>query len=124
MISQPNVADLRSDPVSRGSLRVQLTARLVAAIFARDFRSGQRLVVQNLAKAYEVSPTPLRESLVELASLGLVDLLPNRERHCAAVRSAGGKRDQSSSPGDGERGRVAVPAVEFRRLSSRDLKMS
>jgi DNA-binding GntR family transcriptional regulator len=36
------------------------------------------LVVQNLAKAYEVSPTPVRESLVELASFGLVDLLPNR----------------------------------------------
>ena len=78
MISQPNVADLRSDPVSRGNLRAQLTARLVAAVFARDLRSGQRLVVQNLAKAYEVSPTPVRESLVELASLGLVDLLPNR----------------------------------------------
>jgi DNA-binding GntR family transcriptional regulator len=78
MISQPSVADFRSDPVSRGSLRAQVTARLVAAIFARDLRSGQRLVVQNLAKAYEVSPTPVRESLVELASLGLVDLLPNR----------------------------------------------
>jgi DNA-binding GntR family transcriptional regulator len=78
MISQPNVAELRNDPVSRGSLRAQLTARLVTAVFARDLRSGQRLVVQNLAKAYEVSPTPVRESLVELASLGLVDLLPNR----------------------------------------------
>jgi DNA-binding GntR family transcriptional regulator len=78
MILQPDIADLRGEPVSRGSLRAQVAARLVTGVFAGNLRSGQRLVVQQLAKTYEVSPTPVREALVEMASLGLVDLLPNR----------------------------------------------
>ncbi len=78
MIVRPEIAELRGDPISRGNLRAQVTARLVTGIFAGSLRSGQRLVVQHLAKTYEVSPTPVREALVELASLGLVDLLPNR----------------------------------------------
>jgi DNA-binding GntR family transcriptional regulator len=78
MILQPGIADLRGEPISRGNLRAQVTARLVTAIFAGSLRSGQRLVVQQLAKTYDVSPTPVREALVELVSLGLVDLLPNR----------------------------------------------
>jgi DNA-binding GntR family transcriptional regulator len=78
MILQPGIADYRGEPVARGSLRAQVTARLVTGIFTGSLGSGQRLVVQHLAKAYDVSPTPVREALVELASLGLVDLLPNR----------------------------------------------
>jgi DNA-binding GntR family transcriptional regulator len=50
----------------------------MSGIFLGRFRSGQRLVVQQLAQAYQASPTPVREALVELASFGLVDLLPNR----------------------------------------------
>ena len=71
-------ADPLSEPIARGNLRAQVTARLVTGIFAGRLRSGERLVVQQLATVYEVSPTPVREALVELASLGLVDLLPNR----------------------------------------------
>jgi DNA-binding GntR family transcriptional regulator len=78
MISQPPMTTFGVEPVSRGSLRAQVTARLVTGIFTGSLRSGQRLVVQHFAKAYDVSPTPVREALVELASLGLVDLLPNR----------------------------------------------
>ena len=78
MIVHPRITDLRGEPISRGNLRTQVTARLVTGIFAGSLRSGQRLVVQQLARTYEVSPTPVREALVELASLGLVDLLPNR----------------------------------------------
>ena len=75
---QKEATDYAAEPVSRGNLRQQVTLRLMTGIFQGRFRSGQRLVVQGLASAYRASPTPVREALVELASLGLVDLLPNR----------------------------------------------
>jgi DNA-binding transcriptional regulator YhcF (GntR family) len=78
MILSAITTDPLSERVPRGNLRGQATARLVTGIFSARLRSGQRLVVQQLAKTFEVSPTPVREALVELASLGLVDLLPNR----------------------------------------------
>ena len=78
MSPQRESVDLVEGPVSRGSLRDQVTSRIMAAIFLGRFHSGQRLVVQDLAKAYQASPTPVREALVQLASHGLVDLLPNR----------------------------------------------
>ncbi len=75
---QRETTDYAAEPVSRGNLRQQVTSRLMTGIFQGRFHSGQRLVVQSLAGAYHASPTPVREALVELASLGLVDLLPNR----------------------------------------------
>ncbi len=67
-----------NDAVSRGHLRQQVTTRILSGVFQRRFPSGCRLVTQKLAEMFEVSPTPVRESLVELESLGIVDLLPNR----------------------------------------------
>jgi len=64
--------------VSRSGLREQVSDRLLTGIFEKHFKSGERLVVQRLSSLYGVSPTPVRESLVELAGLGLVELLPNR----------------------------------------------
>ena len=78
MSSRREAVDWPAEPVSRGNLRQQVTSRLMTGIFQGRFRSGQRLVVQNLASACQASPTPVREALVELASLGLVELLPNR----------------------------------------------
>jgi DNA-binding GntR family transcriptional regulator len=78
MIPQTVTEQLPVEPVSRGHLRVQVTSRLVTGIFVGLFRSGQRLVVQQLAQSFRVSPTPVREALMEIANLGLVDMLPNR----------------------------------------------
>lgn len=78
MAPKREMTGIPAEPVSRGNLRQQVTARLMTAIFQARFRSGQRLVVQDLASAYQASPTPVREALVELASLGLVELMPNR----------------------------------------------
>jgi DNA-binding GntR family transcriptional regulator len=88
MSRQSEATSIPAEPVTRGNLRQQVTARLMTAIFQGRFRSGQRLVVQALSRAYEASPTPVREALVELASLGLVTLLPNRG---AVVQSFGPK---------------------------------
>lgn len=86
---EPEAPEFAAEPVTRGNLRQQVTARLMTAIFQGRFESGQRLVVQSLASAYQASPTPVREALVELASLGLVELLPNR----GAVVQPFGPRD-------------------------------
>src|SRR5437870_1235385 len=72
--------------VGRRTLRQEVISRILAAVFQGRVPSGQRLVVQRLAEQYGVSPTPVREALVELAGLGIVDLLPNRG---AAVRPFG-----------------------------------
>jgi len=79
-----------SDPhIERGNLRQQVTNRLLVDVFQGRLRSGQRLVTQQVADLYQVSPTPVRESLVELSNLGMVELLPNRG---AVVRPFGPKQ--------------------------------
>lgn len=66
------------EPVTRGNLRHQVTFRILTGVFQERFRSGERLVVQRLSELYQVSPTPVREALLELSALGIVELLPNR----------------------------------------------
>ena len=78
MDPRSNPDDSQVDPVARGSLRQQVTIRILTSVFEGRFQAGQHLVVQRLADLYRVSPTPIREALVELAAFGIVDLLPNR----------------------------------------------
>jgi DNA-binding GntR family transcriptional regulator len=66
------------EPLARTGLREQVTHRILMSVFEGRFHSGERLVVSRLSELFHVSPTPVRESLVELAGLGIVDLLPNR----------------------------------------------
>lgn len=62
----------------RLTLRQAVTSKLLAAIFQGNFEPEQRLIVQRLSEQFEVSPTPIREALLELESLGVVSLLPNK----------------------------------------------
>lgn len=66
------------EPVARGTLRQQVSQRILTAVFQGRFHPGERLVVQRLSGIFHVSPTPVREALVELAWLGIVELTPNR----------------------------------------------
>jgi DNA-binding GntR family transcriptional regulator len=70
--------DTISERIARGHLREQVMSRVLTAVFEGQIRSGQRLIVQPLSERYQVSTTPVREALLELAGLGIVDLLPNR----------------------------------------------
>ena len=63
---------------THGLRRQTIVQSILHGIFAGRYHSGQRLVVQKLADEFGVSPTPIREALVELSGIGIVDLLPNR----------------------------------------------
>jgi DNA-binding GntR family transcriptional regulator len=47
-------------------------------VFQGQLRAGQHLVTQELAERFGVSHTPIREALITLAGIGIIDLLPNR----------------------------------------------
>ena len=64
--------------VSRGSLRGEIGTRLLAAIFRGELPAGTRLMVMKLAARVGTSSTPVREALVELESIGVVQFVPNR----------------------------------------------
>jgi DNA-binding GntR family transcriptional regulator len=61
-----------------GQRRQALVRSLLAEVFQGRLRAGQHLVAQDLAERYGVSQTPIREALITLAGVGVVDLLPNR----------------------------------------------
>ncbi len=70
-------------PLNRSSgLRSDVSSQLISAVFRGDFVEGDRLIVQKLAKDLGVSATPIREALVELESIGLVENIPNRGAVC------------------------------------------
>jgi DNA-binding GntR family transcriptional regulator len=63
---------------NHGLHRQAVARTLLTEVFQGQIRAGQRLVAQELAKRFGVSPTPIREALIELAGTGIIDLLPNR----------------------------------------------
>ena len=66
--------------------REALASTILAEIFNGTLAAGQRLVAQDLAERHGVSQTPIREALIALAAIGMIDLLPNRG---AVVRRVG-----------------------------------
>jgi DNA-binding GntR family transcriptional regulator len=94
-----------------GLRRQAIVQSILADIFQGTVRAGQHLVTQELAERFGVSHTPIREALIALAGIGVIDLLPNRGAvvrrvtakevreicqvrrvlECAATRSAAGR---------------------------------
>jgi DNA-binding GntR family transcriptional regulator len=68
-----------------GQRREALVQSLLAEVFDGRLKAGQRLVAQELANRYGVSQTPIREALITLAAIGIVDLQPNRGAVVRAV---------------------------------------
>ena len=98
-----------------GLRRQAIVEAVLADVFGGRLRAGQHLVTRELAARFGVSDTPIREALVALAGIGVIDLLPNRGAvvrpvsakdvldicqvrralECEAVRSACRKADQA-----------------------------
>jgi DNA-binding GntR family transcriptional regulator len=68
-----------------GLRRQTIVQSLLADVFGGRLRAGQHLVTQQLAERFGVSHTPIREALITLAGIGIIDLLPNRGAVVRAV---------------------------------------
>src|SRR5262245_30915962 len=61
-----------------GQRRQLIVLSLLTEVFECALRAGQHLVTQELAVRFGVSHTPIREALIAVAGMGIIDLLPNR----------------------------------------------
>jgi DNA-binding GntR family transcriptional regulator len=68
-----------------GLRRQTIVESLLADVFQGRLQAGQHLVTQALAERFGVSHTPIREALIMLAGIGIVDLAPNRGAIVRAV---------------------------------------
>ncbi len=113
-----------------GLRRQAIVQSLLADVFQGKLAAGQHLVTQALAVRFGVSHTPIREALISLAGIGIVDLVPNkgavvravtarevreicqvrRLLECQATRNACGRTDLAE---------LQAIADELRRLQSR-----
>jgi DNA-binding GntR family transcriptional regulator len=76
-----------SEPLQcdHGLRRQTIVEALLADVFVGELTAGQHLVTQALAARFGVSHTPIREALITLAGIGIVDLVPNRGAIVRAV---------------------------------------
>jgi DNA-binding GntR family transcriptional regulator len=58
--------------------RTIIVASLLAEVCQGQLRAGTHLVARELEERFGVSQTPIREALITLAGIGILDLLPNR----------------------------------------------
>ncbi|QDT65232.1 GntR family transcriptional regulator [Calycomorphotria hydatis] len=65
-------------PLGTSSLRGDVFRQILLMIFQGAYPAGTRLKVQQLATFFNASSTPIREALVDLAGLGMIELVPNR----------------------------------------------
>ena len=59
-------------------MRQSIVEQLLTEVFRGRLSAGRHLVTQELAERFEVSHTPIREALIALAGIGIIDLVPNR----------------------------------------------
>jgi DNA-binding GntR family transcriptional regulator len=71
----PQTLSLKCD---HGLRRQTLVESVLKEVVQGTLRPGQHLVAQALGRRFGVSLTPVREALITLAGIGIVDLLPNR----------------------------------------------
>lgn len=67
-----------ASPVQRSSLREQIADALRDEMLTGRLPAGGRFTVKEIAELYEVSATPVREALVDLAAQGLLEVEHHR----------------------------------------------
>jgi DNA-binding GntR family transcriptional regulator len=67
-----------STPVRRSSLRQQIADALRDEVLTGRLPAGRHFTVKEIAELYEVSATPVREALVDLAAQGLLEVEHHR----------------------------------------------
>jgi DNA-binding GntR family transcriptional regulator len=72
------MAEPALDPIEQTPLRVQVAARLRAAIVTGRLRPGDALTETALAEQLKVSRAPIREAIQDLENDGLVETVPYR----------------------------------------------
>lgn len=65
-------------PVRRTGLREEVYGSILEMLVQGDLEEGSALRVEALAQALGVSPTPVREALVQLESTGLITYVSNK----------------------------------------------
>ncbi|MHB1421767.1 MAG: GntR family transcriptional regulator [Gemmataceae bacterium] len=118
-------------PRSPNGLRRQaIVQALLAEVFQGRLGAGEHLVTRELAKRFGVSHTPIREALIALAGIGVIDLLPNRGarvrrvtpnevREVCQVRRALECEATRSACGRINLGELHALADDLRRMSAR-----
>ncbi len=76
MKTPPEISQIGVLP--RNALRHEVTRRLLGAVFRGELPTGTRLVAQTLAKQFGISATPVREALLEMETIGMVEFPHNR----------------------------------------------
>jgi DNA-binding GntR family transcriptional regulator len=75
-------------PIERVSLARQVTGMIRHAIVTGQLPPGEVISPQEIGKLLNVSRTPVREALIHLNAIGLVEFLPNRVRIATPTPSA------------------------------------
>jgi DNA-binding GntR family transcriptional regulator len=70
--------DVQNIPIISRTVRTALAENLRDAILLGEYVPGQNLRLEEIAKRFDVSTTPVREALSDLADEGLVTIFPHR----------------------------------------------
>ena len=68
----------RSLQCEHGLRRQSIVESVLREVFQGRLKAGAHLVTQDLAHQFGVSHTPIREALIFLSGIGIIDLVPNR----------------------------------------------
>lgn len=69
---------LVTNGIDHGQRRKVIVEQLLLDIFQGRLKAGERLVITTLAERFGVSQSPIREALVALEGIGIIDSEPNR----------------------------------------------